>query len=113
MDLEDKLGLGVAGIIVGGFVFAFSCTGGCWGSRGIKTDLVKQYKGRPLLVQHEDRILNSDPYWIMVDNREKITKGGVVSDDGKLIEVPAARSGYSVTDYIMDPMTEYITEKKE
>lgn len=95
MELSDKIGIGVCTGIMG---LCLSAIIG-FGSRGIKTDYVGTYKGKPLVVQHEDMRMKFDPYWIMVDGEQKVTSGGFVTDNGKLVELGNSWKGYRITDY--------------
>jgi hypothetical protein len=56
-------------------------------SRGVKDDYTFQYHGKPAVVRHEDRIMRFDKYWIQLDNRDEISWGRLISDDGKEIYV--------------------------
>ena len=106
MDEDSKLALKVGGIFttVAGIVAVtvISAVGGL-GSRGIKDEYTFQYNRRPAIVQHEGRILSRDNYWILINGKDRITNGTLISDEGKEISVinsdnPLCSPSWSIRD---------------
>jgi len=97
IKLENILSVGIAAGIVGGAIFGVSCLAGAWGVRGTIDEYTSQYKGKPAIVQKNDVKWGPDTYHILLDGRDKITAGKIVTDDNKLIEIFG--NSYSVKDY--------------
>ena len=91
---KGALATGIVAVVGGAITLFAGFVGDLWGSRGVN-DLYKfQYQGKPAIVQHDNRILASDTYWIRVGEGDKITYGRLTSDEGKEVYVGAESPSY-------------------
>ena len=106
MDEADKFAYKLVGKIAacfGGLALLVFTTMGGWGSKGIKNEYSFQYQGKPAVVQREDIRLAPSNYWILLNNKDKLTNGKITSDEGKEISVvssnlPLIGGSYTVKD---------------
>lgn len=95
----EKFGKICTGVIISscigaGLLALIGFSADFWGSRGVRDIYTFQYSGRPAALQKDNRIWAIDRHYIVLNEKDTVYKGTVLSDDGKRISVD--RRHYSI-----------------
>jgi hypothetical protein len=88
MSLKSIIGYSLGGVgLIGLLVLLGASDHRLFGIRGTKTLYSFTYRGKPAIIEEEDRIWAKDPVYIKLSDGEIINSGKLISDDGKVISV--------------------------
>lgn len=97
---SKSIRIGLAGLIAATGIVIAGGTLGVYGTRGVyEVYSSKIYNGKTISVKKQDNRLNIDSYYVLIDNRDKITQGKFVTEDNKIVELCNNWRDYSIKDY--------------
>jgi hypothetical protein len=100
MEKRNLLVPGITLIGLAGIFFGFIAFNRGFGSRGENDIYSFEYRGEPAVLKHEDIRWGPDRYYISLNEKEKIFRGTLISDDYKKISVSTLKDNaeYDIRD---------------